>query len=294
MKIKFKIAKTILPVLLLLFLGCTTKNQNKTFKYGKVKQLKTGFKFTEGPTADGKGNIYFTDQPNNKIYIYDSKTDSLKLFLQPTERANGLYFDKKGNLLACADEFGKIILIDKNKNYRVLAQNFDGKQFNGPNDLWIAPNGGIYFTDPYYQRPYWKRTKPDLPAEDVYYLSPKGKLSKAADNFIKPNGIIGTPNGKYLYVADIGASKTYRYQISHDGSLTNKTLFCNEGSDGMTIDKNGNVYLTNKFVSVFNKSGKNIAKIKVPEIPSNVTFYGPNKKELFITARTSIYKVTIE
>jgi len=289
MKIKF--IKLILSVLLLLFIGCTSKNQNKPFTYGKVKLLKTGFKFTEGPTADGKGRIYFTDQPNNKIYIYDSKTDSLKLFLQPTERANGLYFDKQGNLLACADEFGKIISI--NKNYKVLAQNFDGKQFNGPNDLWVAPNSGIYFTDPYYQRPYWKRTKPDLPTEDVYYLSPENKLSKVAADFVKPNGIIGSADGKYLYVADIGASKTYRFQISADGSLTNKILFCNEGSDGMTIDKDGNVYLTNKFVSVFNKSGKNIAKIKVPEIPSNVTFYGPDKNELFITARTSIYKVKI-
>jgi len=294
MKIKSKFNNLILPIVLLLFFGCTTKNQNKTFKYGEVKQLKTGFKFTEGPAADNKGDVYFTDQPENKIYIYNSKTDSVSLFHQSAERANGLYFDSSGNLLACADEFGRIISIKPDKDYKVLAQNTKDKQFNGPNDLWIAVNGGVYFTDPYYQRPYWKRTKPDLPTQDVYYISPAGKLSKAATDFVKPNGIIGTPDDKYLYVADIGASKTYRYTINLNGSLSNKILFCNEGSDGMTIDKNGDIYLTNKFVSVFDKTGKNIAKIKIPEIPSNVTFYGSDKNKLFITARTSIYTVTIE
>lgn len=282
MKIIFKL---VAVVILFLSFGCS--------QYGKVKLIKSGFKFTEGPATAADGKIYFTDQPDNKIYIYNPQNDSITQFHQSAERANGLYFDKTGHLLACADGFGKIISISQDKSYVTLAQDFEGKQFNGPNDLWIAPNGGIYFTDPYYQRPYWNRTKADLTSEDVYYLSPTGVTSKAAGNFVKPNGIIGTDDGKFLYVADIGASKTYRYKIASDGSLAKKTLFCNEGSDGMTIDNHGNIYLTNEFVSVFDASGKNIAKIKIPEQPSNVTFFGPNKNELFITARTSVYKLKV-
>lgn len=282
MKIILKLG--MLCILLLSF-GCSQD--------GKVKLIKSGFKFTEGPATAADGNVYFTDQPENKIYIYNPQNDSITLFHKSAERANGLYFDKKGHLVACADGFGKIISISQDKSYSTLAQDFEDKQFNGPNDLWIAPNGGIYFTDPYYQRPYWKRTKADLSSEDVYCISPIGKVSKVATDFVKPNGIIGTPDGKFLYVADIGASKTYRFKISTDGSLSEKMLFCNEGSDGMTIDKQGNVYLTNEFVSVFDVSGKKIAEIKVPETPSNVTFFGTNNNQLFITARTSVYKVTI-
>lgn len=279
-------------LVLLLYIGCS--NEHQQFKYGDVELVKTGFKFTEGPATDVDGHVFFTDQPENKIYIYNSETDSISLFHESAERANGLYFDKEGHLLVCADEFGKLMSIHQDRRFTVLAQNFEGKQFNGPNDLWIAPNGGIYFTDPYYQRTWWKRTKPDLETEAVYYISSTGKVSKVVDDLIKPNGIIGTNDGKFLYVADIGASKTYRFNISADGSLTKKTLFCNEGSDGMTIDNQGNIYLTNEFVSVFDTSGKNIAKIRVPELPSNVTFFGSKKNQLFITARTSVYKVTIE
>lgn len=273
-------------IILLLSFGCS--------QYGKVKLIKSGFKFTEGPATAADGKVYFTDQPENKIYIYNPQNDSITLFHQSAERANGLYFDKIGRLLACADGFGKIISISQDKSYLTIAQDFEGKQYNGPNDLWIAPNGGIYFTDPYYQRPYWKRTKADLTSEDVYYISPIGTVSKVATDFVKPNGIVGTSDGKFLYVADIDASKTYRFKILSDGSLSEKTLFCNEGSDGMTIDKHGNVYLTNEFVSVFDVSGKKIAEIKVPETPSNVTFFGSDNNQLFITARTSVYKVTVQ
>ncbi|PIV17019.1 MAG: gluconolactonase [Flavobacteriales bacterium CG03_land_8_20_14_0_80_35_15] len=286
------ILKSAVVVILLLSIGCS--KQTPKLNYGEVNLIKSGFMFTEGPSTDANGQVYFTDQPDNKIFKYNPQTDSISIFHQSAERANGLYFDKNGHLLACADELGKIISINQDTSFTVLAQNYEGKQFNGPNDLWISPNGGIYFTDPYYQRPYWQRTKADLPSEDVYYISPEGKLGKTEGDFVKPNGLIGTPDGQFLYVADIGASKTYRFKISSDGSLSEKTLFCNEGSDGMTIDKHGNVYLTNDFVSVFDASGTNIAKIKVPEIPSNVTFFGADKNELFITARTSVYKVTID
>src|SRR5581483_868837 len=121
------------------------------------------------------------------------------------------------------------------------------------------------FTDPYYKRPYWKRGPKQQDREAVYYLAPDGKkLARVLDDLKQPNGIIGTPDGKTLYVADIGAGRTYAYDIQADGTLTNKRLFCKLGSDGMTIDNEGNVYLTGKGVIVFDKTGKQIERIAVP------------------------------
>jgi gluconolactonase len=156
--------------------------------------------------------------------------------------------------------------------------------------LWIAPNGGIYFSDPYYARDYWKPGRKEVQdTRGVYYLNPEGKVSRVIDDYKQPNGLIGTPDGKTLYVSDINDRKIWKYDIQPDGTLTNKTFFAPEGSDGMTIDQKGNVYLTNKVVSVFNSKGESIARIEVPEQPSNVCFGGKKRNILFITARTSVY-----
>lgn len=284
--------KIQLIFIIILFSSLIIFTQDSSSIYiGTPKLIQSGFSFTEGPAVDKDGNVYFTDQPNDKIYVWNCEEDKIEIFHESPERANGIYFDKIGNLIACADLNGKLISIKPDGKYDVLIDNFEGKQLNGPNDLWIAPNGGIYFTDPYYQRPYWKRTEPAIDQERVYYYSPEAKLTIAAEHFVKPNGIIGTPDGKYLYVADIGAGKTYRYEISSDGTLTNKFMFAEEGSDGMTIDNQGNVYLTNDYVSVFDKDGNKIASISVPELPSNVCFGGKDRNILFITARTSVYKI---
>ena len=167
---------------------------------------------------------------------------------------------------------------------------------NGPNDLWINPhNGGIYFTDPYYQRPYWTRTSPEIERQKVYYLQKHKKPIVVADNLEQPNGIIGTPDGKYLYVADIKADKTYKYRIAGDGSLIERTLFASKGSDGMTIDQKGNVYITGKGVTVYDSKGKLIEHIDVPgEWTANITFGGKNKNLLFITATTSVYTLKMK
>jgi len=150
--------------------------------------------------------------------------------------------------------------------------------------------GGLYFTDPYYQRPYWKRGPKEMD-ECVYFLAPDYKtLTRVIDDMKQPNGIIGTPDGRLLYVSDIGAGKTYRYRIQPDGSLKEKTLFCEMGSDGMTIDSEGNIYLTGKGVSVFDPAGKKIEHIAVAEDwTGNVCFGGKDRQMLFITASKSIY-----
>lgn len=256
----------------------------------KVIKVGSGYLFTEGPAVASDGRIFFTDQPNDKIYVWTEKGNKISTFLHSCERSNGTYFNKKGELVACADLHNRLVAFDKKGKMRILAENFSGQHLNGPNDLWIAPNGGIYFTDPYYHREYWEAGHKEIQDKrGVYYLSPEGKVIQVISDYKQPNGLIGTPDGKTLYVSDINDGKIWKYEILPDGTLSNKTFFAPEGSDGMTIDNHGNIYLTNSVVSVFNPEGKNIARIEVPERPSNVCLGGKKRNILFITARTSIY-----
>jgi gluconolactonase len=254
-----------------------------------LEKLAGGFAFTEGPACDRAGNVFFTDQPNDRILEW-STAGRLSTFMQPCGRANGLCFDRRGVLWACADETNALWRIARNRNVTVAVSGYEGKLLNGPNDVWVRPGGGVYFTDPYYPRSYWKRGPKEIP-ECVYFLPAHGgELLRVIDDFKQPNGIIGTPDGKLLYVADIGAGKTYRYSIQPDGTLTEKHLFCELGSDGMTIDNAGNVYLTGHGVTVFAPSGEQIEHIPVNEPwTANICFGGRDRHLLFITASKSVY-----
>ena len=258
----------------------------------KVQKLAGGFKFTEGPAADARGNVFFTDQPNDRILQW-STDGKLSTFVQPCGRSNGLCFDAEGNLWACADEKNELWCIGPDKKVKVVVKDYQGKLLGGPNDLWIRPDGGIYFTDPLYKRPYWKRGPQEQDVQGVYYLAPDRKrLVRVAGDLVQPNGVIGTPDGKTLYVADIRARKTYAYAIQPDGTLAKKRLFCELGSDGMTIDSEGNVYLTGRGVTVFDPSGKQIEHIPVDaRWTANVCFGGPDAHTLFITASQGLYSI---
>ncbi|MES2826954.1 MAG: SMP-30/gluconolactonase/LRE family protein [Bacteroidota bacterium] len=285
-----------LPAYLLLFITTIGNAQNTAsvksdlFDQTQLKLVSSQFSFTEGCSADKDGNVFFTDQPNDKLWKY-SVDGKLTIVLDKTGRSNGTYFDKKGNLILCADEKGEFWQLDKKGNTKIIAKDFNGKQLNGPNDLWLDPAGNIYFTDPYYQRDYWTRTKPDQSAQSVYKI-PKGtsQIILAADSLNQPNGIVGSPDGKLLYVADAGAGKIYRYDISKKGVLSNKKLLINRGSDGMALDNMGNIYLTGNGITIYNPMGQEIGQIKIPGT-SNVCFGGKDKNTLFVTARKSIYTI---
>ena len=268
------------------------KQQESIVQEGAEPELlASDFEFTEGPASDREGNVFFTDQPNNRILKWSASDGSINVFMENAGRANGLYFDHQGNLLAAADEDSELWSIDPEKNVKTLIGDFEGKRLNAPNDIWVAPNGGIYFTDPYYQRSYWERNEKEIEEERVYYLDPEeGVLRIAADGLVQPNGIIGTSDGKTLYIADIGNNKTYSYRISEDGSLKDRKLFAESGSDGMTIDNRGNIYLTGNGVTVFNRKGKQIRHIPIEkDWTANITFGGTDQQTLFITAMDAVY-----
>jgi len=258
----------------------------------KLQTLASEFKFTEGPIADADGNVFFTDQPNDRIMKW-SVAGKLSTFLKPSGRANGLYFDIDGSLLACADEKNELWDITSDGKHTVLVTDYKGKKLNGPNDLWVRPDGGIYFTDPFYKRDYWKRGDIEQDGRCVYFLDKSRKqLSRVVDDVKQPNGIIGTPDGKTLYVSDLNGRKTYSYRVNDDGTLSDKKLFCELGSDGMTVDNQGNVYLTGKGVTVFNSKGEKIDHIAIPAgWTANVCFGGSDFRTLFVTAGEALYSI---
>ena len=262
-----------------------------------LTKLPGSYSFTEGPTADVAGNVYFTDQPENRIMKWDAAAGTVTEWMKPAGRANGLMLTPEGDLLAAADEHNQLWSISPDKTVTVLVENFGGKLLNGPNDVWKTQKGHIYFTDPLYARDYWERSSSmQQPGEYVYLIADGTSAPKAVlTDLSKPNGLIESPDGKTLYVADIGANKTYAYDIQTDGTLENKRLFCNKGSDGMTIDSQGNVYLTGTGgVTVFNKAGTQIQRISVSSQwswTSNVTFAGAERDLLFITSGSSIYSI---
>jgi len=261
----------------------------------ELEKLAGDFLFTEGPTADSKGNVYFTDQPNDRIMVW-TVSGQLSTFMQPSGRSNGLSFDKKGFLWSCADEKNELWQIAPDKKVTIISSKYQDKLLNGPNDLWIDNDGGIYFTDPFYKRSWWDHSTKPQEIQGVYYLSPDhNTITRVVEDLVQPNGIVGTPDGKSLFVADIGGNKTWLYSINKDRSLGNKTLFCEMGSDGMTIDSKGNIYLTGKGVTIFDRKGNKIGNIAVPESwTANVCFGGPDMKSLFITASKGFYRLKLK
>ena len=261
----------------------------------QLQLISSEFKFTEGPIADKVGNVYFTDQPNNRIMLYKTSAE-LETFMQPAGRSNGLYFTAEGKLIACADEKNELWLIDpKTKEKTIILDSGNGKKLNGPNDAWIAPNGGIYFSNPHYKRPWWQDKDLRQEMQGIYYIAPGSKKAIIADSeLVKANGLVGTPDGKKLYIADIGDKKTYSYDIRPDGSLSNKQLFCNMGSDGMTIDEKGNIYLTGKGVHIFSPEGKKLHHIDIKGWTANICFGGKEMKTLFITQQKNFYSLKMK
>ena len=258
----------------------------------KLTLLADTFKFTEGPASDKQGNVFFTDQPNNRIMEW-STDGKLSTFMSDAGRSNGMYFAFE-KLYSCADLNNQLWTIDPaTRKIAVLVKDYDGKKLNGPNDVWVRPDGGIYITDPFYKRDYWTRGGMEQPGQYVYYLTPNHKkLSLVITDMKQPNGIVGTPDGKRLYVADIGDNKTYVYTIHRDGTLSDKKLFAEMGSDGMTIDDEGNLYLTGKGVTVFNTQGEKIDYIPIDKPwTANITFGGKDDDTIFITASDSLYSL---
>lgn len=280
----------LIVIILFVFSSCTNTSDLPLIK-GEIEKVAGDFIFSEGPAADNHGNVYFTDIPNNRIHIW-TIGGQLEIFLGNSGGANGLYFDENENLIACEGVNKRITLISKTKNIKVLANEYQGKKFNKPNDLWITPDGGIYFSDPAYGV---DSSLLEMGIEGVYFIHPDGfTITRVCEDLIRPNGIIGTKDGKKLYITDHYGDTTWEYSIQTDGSLAGKKIFADMGCDGLAMDSRGNVYLTNvkeHAIDIYSPSGEEILSIPLPERPTNICFGGANQSTLFITAPSSLYKL---
>lgn len=255
--------------------------------------------FTEGPTVAPDGTILFSDVRQSKIMRFDPKSDSTTTFRENSGRANGLTFDSKGQLLACegADDGGgrRISLTSTTGEVTTLVDHWNGKRLNSPNDIAIAPNGVIYFTDPRYGSQEGR----ELEFEGIFLIK-DGEASLATKQVERPNGIVISQDGRFAYVADNnnsygGARKLYRFEIQADGTFANREQLFDfgmgrRGIDGMTLGQDGNIYATagngaDAGVYVFGSNGEQLAAISVPASPTNCTFGGPREANmLYITA----------
>jgi gluconolactonase len=263
----------------------------------EMRQIATGFQFTEGPVWDSaRERLLFSDIPANRQYQWREDTGAA-LYREPTGNSNGLTFDNAGNLLNCEHSGRRVSRLDLGDGSLVpLATRYDGKRLNSPNDIVGHSNGSIYFTDPPYGVQPEQR---ELDFQGVYRLDTDGTLTLLAADFERPNGIALSPDEKTLYVDDTPRHHVRAFDVRPDGGVENGRVFgttdpsVGDGRpDGLKVDVEGNLYVTGPGgVWVFGRDGKALGVIRCPEVPANLAWGDADKKTLYITARTSVYRV---
>lgn len=255
-------------------------------KIGAIVKLGDGYKFTEGPALGPDGKVYFSDIPNQRIMAFDPESKQVSVFREPSGRANGLMWTPADALIVCEGGNRRVTRIAADGTVTVLADSFEGKQLNSPNDCALDHIGGVYFTDPRYGKDGGDR---EIDVEAVYYIDRRGKVTQVAADLTKPNGLIFSADYKTLYIADPGVETIWSYDVVGEGKIENRKKFAPIGSDGMTMDRRGNVYCTWKGdVWIYNKDGEELKRITLPEGPANCTLVG---NTLYVTARKSLYSV---
>jgi len=261
-----------------------------------LTQLTTGYEFTEGPVYLMDGRLLFTDIPANRIY-----TGTKEVFREPSNKANGLTLDLEGRLIAAEHESRRVTRTEKDGSITVLAETFEGKKFNSPNDVIVRSDGMIFFTDPPYGLPGGMENS-ELGYSGVYALNPETKKTTLISrDFNRPNGLCLSPDEKTLYVADTEGDHEpaetkgdiWAFEAGESGEFSGGKVFCQlPYPDGIKADVKGNIWATCKLgVQVFSPEGTLLETVDVPEGPANCGFGGPDGKTLYITARTSVYTI---
>lgn len=264
---------------------------------GEPERLATGFQFTEGPVWMADGYLLFSDIPASRIYEW-TPHGKVEVWREPSGQSNGLTTDRQGRLVACEHGNRRVSRTELDGTVVSLAGRYQGGRLNSPNDVVVKSDGSIYFTDPPYAI---KPEEREQPWNGVYRILPDGTLELLADDFDRPNGLAFSPDESTLYVDDSPRRHLRAFDVRSDGTLTNSRVIADmdhpqPGSpDGMKIDVEGHLYVTGAIgVWVFEPDGTPLGMVVPPEKPSNCAWGDADRKTLYITARTSIYRVRVK
>lgn len=272
-------------------------------KSSKLEKIATGFMFTEGPVWEAKKKcLYFSDIPGNKMRKWTADM-GVELFREPSGKSNGLTLDKQRRLLACEHANRRVSRTESDGKVVTIADKYDGKKLNSPNDVVVKSDGSIYFTDPPYglSADFGNPGEQELPFQGVFRLSADGKnLTLLADDFNKPNGLAFSPDESILYIDDTDEVHIRAFDVKPDGTIANSRILVDlhdnaEGNvDGMKVDSEGNIYVTSPGgISIIDPEGNKLGVIEMPEVSANVAWGDDDWKTLFITASTSLYRIKL-
>jgi len=256
----------------------------------QIDRVAGGYRFTEGPAWSREGFLVFSDVPNDQILKY-IPGEKPTVFRENSNGANGNAFDAQGRLYSCESRTRRVVRMDKKENLQVLADKWEGKRLNAPNDIVIRKDGHVYFTDPAFGNQADTR---ELDFYGVYHITPKGELRLVAKPAGRPNGIAFAPGGHVLYVANSDEHNVRAYDVDHNGEVSNERVMISGVSgvpDGIRVDEKGNIYVAANGVAIYDSHGKLTDTIEFSETPANCAFGDSDLETLYITARTSLYRV---
>jgi len=270
---------------------------------GTVEKVAGGFLFTEGPVWHPSGQLFFSDIRGNKTYKWNPK-EGVTPYREPSNKANGLAFDPQGRLVFCEHSGRRLSRLEKDGRIVTVVDRYQGERLSSPNDLAITPDGSIYFTDPPHNLPKGEAREIDF--SGVYRLRPNGEMQLIDKEMDGPNGLAFSPDRKTLYVADTTKQQLWAFDVAADGSASRKRLFAEttptwepgalSRPDGLKTDVRGNVYVAvvETGVWVFDKNGRHLGIIPVPEKTANVAFGDADSRTLYITASTGLYRIRLK
>jgi len=268
---------------------------NLVDRHAILQRVAGDFGVTEGPAWDPRGFLYVSDEEQNKIFrLYPN--GRREVFFQ-TGDPDGSTLDRDHELVTTASVLRAVVKVRQDGSYRVLADKYNGKRFNSPNDVVLGPDGALYFTDPTLDLP--KGEQQEIPFQGVYRLGTDGTVTLLTRELMQPNGLAFSPDGKHLYIDDSERRDIRVYDFSAGGNLSNGRVFATEAGgpksgvpDGMRVDRDGNLFVTGPLgVWVWDVRGNHLGTIVMPEQPANLAWGDDDFRTLYITATTSVYRI---